>query len=150
MSMQLTRAGEYAIKSLVYLAACDLELRVMASEIATAENIPINFVRKILESLAKTGLVKSYRGAGGGFTLGRPSDQITLRQVVEAVEGPFALNQCLTPGACDQAPQCPLSPIWQEVQHAVEGVLERYTLAEVVHARATANTTPPLTSASPA
>jgi Rrf2 family protein len=135
MAMQLTRAGEYAIKSLVYLAAQPPDTRVMASEVAEAEGIPVNFVRKILESLAKTGLVKSFRGAGGGFTLGPSAETITLCAIIEAVEGPFALNQCFTAGGCEQQPSCPLSGIWKEAQNAVQQVLERHTLAEVARMR---------------
>jgi len=135
MAMQLTRAGEYAIKSLVYLAAQAPDTRVMASEVAEAEQIPVNFVRKILESLAKTGLVKSYRGAGGGFTLGRAAAAITLAHIIEAVEGPFALNQCFTASGCPQQVECPLSPIWREAQNAVQAVLNRYSLADIVAQR---------------
>jgi len=133
--MQLTRAGEYAIKSLLYLAAQDADARVMASEVATSEQIPVNFVRKILESLVKTGLVKSYRGAGGGFTLGRPPEDISMRHIIEAVEGPLALNQCLLPIPCAKSTDCPMCHIWREAQDAVEGVLERYNLADVVRDR---------------
>ncbi|MHB9025637.1 MAG: RrF2 family transcriptional regulator [Armatimonadota bacterium] len=133
MAMQLTRAGEYAVKSLVYLATKSPEARVMASEVATAERIPINFVRKILESLAKTGLVKSYRGAGGGFTLGREPAEITLRQVIEAIEGPITLNQCLGPTVCENLPRCAMSHIWMEAQRALEDVLGRYSLKDVAH-----------------
>ncbi len=132
MAMQLTRAGEYAIKSLLYLAMQPGESRVMASEVATEQQIPVNFVRKILESLAKTGLVKSYRGAGGGFTLGRDASAITICQVIEAVEGPLAFNQCLLPSPCDHKLECPMSKVWQEVQSAVEDVLMRYSLADVI------------------
>jgi len=135
MAMQLTRAGEYAIKSLVYLAAQAPDARVMASEVAEAERIPVNFVRKILESLAKTGLVKSFRGAGGGFTLGQPAAAITLSQIIEAVEGPFALNQCFTASGCPQQIECPLSPVWREAQDAVQAVLGRYSLADIVARR---------------
>jgi Rrf2 family iron-sulfur cluster assembly transcriptional regulator len=135
MAMQITRAGEYAIKSLVYLAAQGGDARIMASEVATAEEIPVNFVRKILESLAKTGLVKSFRGAGGGFTLGAAPAQISLRQIVEAVEGPLALNQCLTANPCPHKPSCPLSPIWLEAQQAVSAVLDRHSLADIVQSR---------------
>lgn len=140
MAMQLTRAGEYAIKSLVYLAMQDADTRVMASEVAAAEGIPVNFVRKILESLAKTGLVKSYRGAGGGFTLGRQAADISVRQVIEAVEGPLALNQCYVPSTCANAKVCPMSPIWLEAQHAIEDVLGRYSLADVALKRVDAGT----------
>ncbi|MHB0939388.1 MAG: RrF2 family transcriptional regulator [Armatimonadota bacterium] len=135
MAMQLTRAGEYAIKSLLYLAAQDAEARVMASEVATAEQIPVNFVRKILESLVKTGLVKSYRGAGGGFTLGRAPEEISMRQIIEAVEGPLALNQCLLPIPCEKSSNCPMCHIWREAQDAVEAVLDRYSLADVARER---------------
>ena len=133
MSMQLTRACEYAIKSLLYLALQDPETRVMTSEVAIAQEIPVNFVRKILEALAKTGMVESHRGAGGGFTLARGPETITIRQIVEAVEGPLALNQCLSQNICENKPHCPMSEVWQEAQRAVESVLERYTLADIVH-----------------
>jgi len=139
MAMQLTRAGEYAIKSLLYLAAQEADARVMASEVAASEQIPVNFVRKILESLVKTGLVKSYRGAGGGFTLGRAPGAISMRQVIEAVEGPLALNQCLLPIPCEQSPNCPMCHIWREAQDAVEAVLNRYSLADIVRDRQKAN-----------
>ena len=132
MAMQLTRAGEYAVRSLVYLALQGSDTRIMASEVASAEEIPVNFVRKILESLAKTGLVKSYRGAGGGFTLGREAYQITLRQVIEAIEGPFALNDCLSPNGCERSTSCPVTPIWAKVQQAIEDVLDQYTLADII------------------
>lgn len=135
MAMQLTRAGEYAIKSLLYLASQKEDARVLASEVATAEKIPVNFVRKILESLAKTGLVKSFRGAGGGFTLGRNPAQISLLHIIEAVEGPLALNQCLQPNTCQEMPGCSMSHVWIEAQHAVEDVLERYSLADVARSR---------------
>ncbi|MHB9131281.1 MAG: RrF2 family transcriptional regulator [Armatimonadota bacterium] len=133
--MQLTRAGEYAIKSLVYLATQDPTQRVMASEVATEEAIPVNFVRKILESLAKVGLVKSFRGAGGGFSLARSPEEITMRQVIEAIEGPIALNHCLAPNPCDQLCACAMSQIWMEAQRAVEDVLGRYSLADIARTR---------------
>jgi Rrf2 family protein len=142
MAMQLTRAGEYAVRSLVYLATLNSDARVMASEVATAENIPVNFVRKILESLAKAGLVKSYRGAGGGFTLGREPEQITLRQIIEAVEGPFALNECLAPAGCERMHLCPVTHVWGEVQSAVEEILDHHNLEEIARANLLQRTTP--------
>ena len=134
MAMQLTRAGEYAIKSLLYLAMQEENARVMASEVAEASDIPVNFVRKILESLAKTGLVRSFRGAGGGFVLGRSPEDISLRDVIEAVEGPLALNQCLQPSGCANKTHCPVTAIWREAQQSIEAVLGSHNLAELVHA----------------
>lgn len=136
MAMQLTRAGEYAIKSMLYLALRGSEARVMAGEVAETQNIPVNYVRKILEALARSGLVKSARGCGGGFVLGHPPEKITLRQVIEVMEGPLALNHCLDVAACVNLPTCPVSPIWMEAQRAVEAVLDRYSLADIVHSDA--------------
>ncbi|MEI7833781.1 MAG: Rrf2 family transcriptional regulator [bacterium] len=135
MAMQITRAGEYAIKSLVYLAEKPLDSRIMASEIATAENIPINFVRKILETLVKGNLVNSFRGAGGGFCLNSPPTEISVRQIMEIIEGPIAINQCLTPESCVNRDICPLNPIWAEAQNAMVAVFERYSLADIAAQR---------------
>lgn len=135
MAMQITRAGEYAIKSLVYLSAKPIASHTMASEIATAENIPINFVRKILESLGKANLVKSFRGAGGGFCLNALPEDISVRLIIEIVEGPMAINQCLTPQSCDNIDICPLNPIWAEAQQAMVDVFERYSLADLARER---------------
>jgi Rrf2 family protein len=107
----------------------------MAGEVAREERIPVNFVRKILESLARTGLVKSFRGAGGGFVLGYPAETITVRMVLEAVEGPLAFNQCLIPDGCDSMATCAMAQVWAEAQRAVETVLDRYTLADIARSR---------------
>lgn len=133
MAMQITRAGDYAIRSMLYLSKKPSGLRVMSSEVAEAENIPVNFVRKILESLVKNGLVKSYRGAGGGFTLGQDAADISLLQVIEAVEGKFAINECLSPKGCKNKSACPVTMIWQEVQDSVVNVLDRYSLADIAN-----------------
>lgn len=133
MAMQITRAGDYAIRSMLYLSSKPSGSRIMSSEVALAEDIPVNFVRKILESLVKNGLVKSYRGAGGGFTLGRDAADISLLQIIESVEGPFALNECLSSKGCKKQPACPVSLIWQEAQEAVVNVFERYSLADIVN-----------------
>ena len=93
--MELTRKGEYAIRGIVYLAARPPEQICLLSEIAAAVDVPQTFLAKIFQQFSKVGLVKSYRGTGGGFVLGRAADAITLLEVVEAVEGTIIPNRCV-------------------------------------------------------
>src|SRR5512138_237162 len=109
--MELTRKGEYAIRGIVYLAQQPPGKIALISEIAEATDVPQTFLAKIFQSFAKLGLVQSFRGTGGGFLLGRSPSQITLRQVVEAVEGPIMPNRCLiAEGTCDRSARCLVHP----------------------------------------
>src|SRR4051794_7418445 len=94
--MELTRKGEYAIRGIIFLAQQPEGKVAFVSEIAEATEVPQSFLAKIFQSFAKLGLVNSYRGTGGGFIIGRRPELITLREVVEAVEGPIMPNRCLT------------------------------------------------------
>ena len=130
--MELTRKGEYAIRGIIYLAKQPPGKVVLISEIAEATDVPQTFLAKIFQSFAKLGLVNSFRGTGGGFVLGRPAAQITLRQVVEAVEGPIMPNRCLlADDGCDRKVSCTVHPVWQRVQGEVALILEAVTLEEL-------------------
>jgi Rrf2 family iron-sulfur cluster assembly transcriptional regulator len=131
--MELTRKGEYAVRGIVYLASKSAEQVCLMSEIASAVDVPQTFLAKIFQQFSKIGLVRSYRGTGGGFVLGRPADKITLLEVIEAVEGPIVPNRCVTgEGACDRSPNCTVHPVWVEVQHKIRGILEDVTLADLI------------------
>jgi len=93
--MNLTQATDYAFRAVLYLAKKGKGEVVEAQEIAGQENIPLRFLLKILRQLGQAGIVKSYRGVGGGFSLARAPEDITLLDVVEAVEGPVKINRCL-------------------------------------------------------
>ncbi len=130
--MELTRKGEYAIRGIIYLAQQPPGKVSLISEIAEATEAPQTFLAKILQSFAKTGIVNSYRGTGGGFTIGRPPASITLREVVEAVEGPIVPNRCLIgAGACDRGDQCKVHPVWRKVQGQVVQILDSVTIEEL-------------------
>jgi Rrf2 family transcriptional regulator, iron-sulfur cluster assembly transcription factor len=130
--MELTRKGEYAIRGIIYLAKQPPGKVALVSEIAEATDVPPTFLAKIFQSFAKLGLVNSFRGTGGGFVLGRPAGQITLRQVVEAVEGPILPNRCLIAEVgCDQLAQCTVHPVWRRVQGEVALILDGVTLEEL-------------------
>jgi Rrf2 family transcriptional regulator, iron-sulfur cluster assembly transcription factor len=130
--MELTRKGEYAIRGIIYLARQAEGKVVLISEIAEATDVPQTFLAKIFQNFAKIGLVNSFRGTGGGFTLGRPASRITLREVVEAVEGPIMPNRCLTgTGSCEFGDTCTVHPVWRQVQTQIVQVLDGVTIEQL-------------------
>jgi Rrf2 family protein len=130
--MELTRKGEYAIRGIVHLATQPEDQVCLLSDIAAAVDVPPTFLAKIFQQFSKIGLVKSYRGTGGGFVLGRAPDQITLLEVVEAVEGPIIPNRCVVKqGDCPRDSTCTVHPIWVNVQSQVRDILGKVTLEEL-------------------
>lgn len=139
--MQITRAGEYAVLGLLYLARQPAERKVMIEEISQAEGIPQSFLAKIFQSLVHAGLVQSHRGVGGGFSLARSPSEINLLEVFRAVEGTFALQKCV--GAepeCvvseERLHSCSLCAVFAEAQGRVNEVFARTTLAALIQPRA--------------
>jgi Rrf2 family transcriptional regulator, iron-sulfur cluster assembly transcription factor len=130
--MGLTKKGEYAIRGIVYLAQQAPGPSVLMDEIAAATQAPPQFLAKIFQSFVKAGIVHSFRGAGGGFSLGRPAAQISLREVVEAVVGPILPNRCLVrEGACDRDGFCKVHQVWHQVQQGMLDVLGGVTIADL-------------------
>jgi Rrf2 family protein len=131
--MELTRKGEYAIRGIVYLAGKPLDKVCLLSDIAAAVDVPPTFLAKIFQQFSKIGLVKSFRGTGGGFMLGRSPENITLLEVVEAVEGAIMPNRCVAkPTDCDRSSSCTVHPVWKRVQDEVCNVLKGITLKDLV------------------
>jgi Rrf2 family protein len=131
--MQLTRSGEYGLRGLLYLAKQPSEKVALVSEISREQNIPETFLAKIFQRLSKAGLLRSIRGANGGFSLGKPANEITMREIIEAIEGPIALNRCLLrEGECEEQKVCPLLPIWEEVQQRFLEILDRTTMEDLI------------------
>lgn len=127
--MELTRKGEYAIRGIVYLATRQAEQVCLLSDIAAAVDVPPTFLAKIFQQFSKTGLVKSYRGTGGGFMLGRSPESISLLEVVEAVEGPIVPNRCvIAKGECPRDSFCNVYPVWLDVQSQVRNILQNVSL----------------------
>lgn len=130
--IKLTRKGEYAIRGIIYLAQQPEGRICLLAEVAEGADVPATFLAKIFQDFGRIGLVQSFRGAGGGFTLARPATQITLRQVVEAVEGPIIPNHCLAgPRLCSRSATCRAHEVWQTVQNRVVDALDGVTLAEL-------------------
>ncbi len=133
--MKLTRGGEYGIRGVLYLAGQDDGKISMLSAIAKAQDVPPRFLAKIFQALAKAGVVKSHRGAKGGFSLARPASEITIKDVIEAIEGPIYLNVCLMgDGECSRDKICPMHEVWEEAQEKMMGVLARANFADLARA----------------
>ena len=129
--MRLTAKSEYGLLALVFLAERDRQGPVSAREIAEEQRIPIKFLEQLLVTLRKCGLVTAQRGAHGGFVLGRPADEITVLDVVEALEGPLSPSPCDGTRDCGRASSCAAAPIWDEAGEALRSVLGAWTIATV-------------------
>jgi len=131
--MQLSKAGEYAVRTMLHLAAANNHSLCRIRDISKTWEIPESFLRKIAHSLIKAGLVYSTRGINGGLSLTRSADSITLLDIVEAVEGKIYFNQCLIgPEFCDSRSWCPVHTVWREAQEAFSGILSKKSLAALV------------------
>lgn len=140
--MKLTRGGEYGIRGVLYLAQQDNGKVSMLSAIAKAQEVPPRFLAKIFQALAKAGIVKSHRGAKGGFSLARMPADVTMKDVIEAIEGPIFLNVCLmSPGECNRDKICPMHTVWEEAQEKMMEVLDRANFAELAKAERQAQLT---------
>ncbi len=115
--MQITRQADYAIRAVLYLAEMGPETRSATSQIAHEQQIPPSFLAKIVSQLSVAGLLQTSRGTRGGVSLARPPEQISLLEVVEAIDGPILLNECVGGGgACTFGDDCPIKPIWCDAQ----------------------------------
>ena len=111
--MQITRQADYALRAMVYLAKLDPDRRAATSQIAESKKIPPSFLAKIISQLSIAGLIHTSRGARGGVTLARPANEISVLEVVEAIDGPIALNECtLSPDGCPFSDECPIHDLW--------------------------------------
>lgn len=108
------------------------ERLVLVSEISRNQNIPETFLAKIFQRLSKAGLLRSSRGSKGGFSLGKPANEITMREVIEAIEGPIALNRCLRrEGECKEEEVCPIHQVWEKAQERFLEILDRTTMEDL-------------------
>ena len=115
--MQITRQADYAVRAVLYLARLGTAERAATSTVAEEQRIPPSFLAKIISQLSIAGLLHTSRGARGGVTLARDAKEITLLEVIEAIDGPIQLNECVGEDAlCSFDEDCPLKPVWSEAQ----------------------------------
>jgi Rrf2 family iron-sulfur cluster assembly transcriptional regulator len=131
--MQITRAGEYGVLGLMNLARRPPGEMAMIEEVSRTEKIPRSFLAKIFQHLVKAGLVRSNRGAGGGFALARHPSQITVLEIIEAIEGKIVFPRCrLDKPDCEHVGGCAVCCLFEQAQDGVKDVLARTTLRGLV------------------
>jgi FeS assembly SUF system regulator len=152
--IRISRLTDYGIVLMSYLAAHPDRLH-NATEVAIGARLPAPTVSKLLRLLAREGLLASHRGVKGGYGLARRAEDISLADVIRALEGPIALTTCNTslPGECEHEPQCPVRGHWHRINQAVRQALEGVRLAEIASAALPvpppARTTPAAAAPSP-
>jgi Rrf2 family iron-sulfur cluster assembly transcriptional regulator len=130
--MVLTRAGDYGIYGVLYLARQPKGKIVSLSEVSRAEEIPEKFLAKIFQSLTRTGLIISHRGAKGGFSMARPADQITVKELMEAIQGPICFSKCLSElEDCKKKDICKLRQVLRKAQDHTVKLLSQKTVADL-------------------
>ncbi len=140
-TMQVSRKVDYALRAMIFLAQQDGSRPLPTKEIASRRRIPIKFLEKIIRDLMHHDIVRSHRGAHGGYTLSRPPSQISFRDVIEAIEGPISLNVCVAGQKdCSVLSSCNMQRVWQEGQRRVLDYFSETTLADV---SSEVNTPPP-------
>jgi Rrf2 family protein len=130
--MRVSAKADYALRACIQLAAAEGEGHVKGERVAQAQEVPLKFLENILGDLRQAGLVRSQRGAEGGYWLARPADEITLAEIIRAVEGPLANVRGVRPDAITyQGAAEPLKDVWIAVRASLRSVLEAVTLADV-------------------
>jgi Rrf2 family protein len=123
--MQITRETDYALRCVNYLVGKTGTV-TMVDEISNEMRIPKSFLSKILQKLSRASIVKSHRGVKGGFELARRPKEITLLDVIEAIEGPVAMNICaIDAKLCGFSGTCCIHPVWMEIRKEVEKILKK-------------------------
>lgn len=132
--MPITSRSEYGMRAMILLAEQLGDELLSASELSRREHIPLKYLEQLLSELKKAGLVASQPGARGGYRLARSSRQITVGEVVRALDGPFAPMSCVEEGErtpCAFEVGCKLRPLWSKLHLAVQDVLERTSLDQL-------------------
>ena len=129
--IRMSKLTDYAVVLLAHLARGERTLT--AQELAAQSKVPLPTVSKLCKELSKVGILVSHRGRHGGYGLARPPERISVAEVVEALEGPIGLTDCVTPGAhaCDLASDCPAKATMDPVSRAIHGALQNVPLSSL-------------------
>jgi Rrf2 family protein len=132
-NMQITRQADYAVRAMIYLTEIGSDRRAATSQIAEVKQIPPSFLAKIVSQLSVAGLLQTSRGARGGVSLAKAPEHITLLDVVEAIDGPILLNECVdNETACSFGETCPMRPVWCDAQKQLVNSLRQTTFASII------------------
>ena len=128
----ITRQADYAVRSVLDMSLRPEEQAAFSRDIAERQSIPASFVAKILTRLARQGIVQTQRGVTGGVRLSRPAEEISLLEVIEAIDGPVSLNLCVRgPDLCPLEQNCRVHPIWDLLNTDLRQRLQTITFAQL-------------------
>ena len=131
--MQITRQADYATRAVLYLASNGNGKRVATSQVAKEQKIPSSFLAKIISQLSLAGLIHTSRGAHGGISLARSPEEITLLQVIEAIDGPIQINACVgREDVCSFEGNCPIQSVWCDAQDELTTKLRNTNFAQLI------------------
>lgn len=130
--MQITRQADYALRAMLFLARSS-EKKATTSKIAAEQKIPSSFLAKIISQLSIAGLITTSRGASGGVLLAKKPEDISLLDVVEAIDGPITLNECVQdPNVCSFGADCPIHDVWFEAKAELARKLRESTFDKLL------------------
>ncbi|MEW6595697.1 MAG: Rrf2 family transcriptional regulator [Thermodesulfobacteriota bacterium] len=131
--MRLTRAGEYAVRCVLYLARQGRGVLTSRHEVASRADIPSHFLAKIAQQLARSGIIGITQGAAGGYRLLHEPEEVTLLAVIEAIIGEISLNDCVArPESCATSPLCTVHRVWNRAAAQLRETLRETTFADLL------------------
>ncbi|RLB77228.1 MAG: Rrf2 family transcriptional regulator [Deltaproteobacteria bacterium] len=131
--MVITRATEYAVRAVIFLAQQQKDSIVLKKDICRTQEVTPAFLTKIFQPLIKAGIVNSQRGVGGGFLLAKDPSEVNMLDILEAEEGKLKLNHCLIDtDFCQRDAYCSAHEVWYDAQREMAEVLKRYSIADLV------------------
>lgn len=130
--MKISTRGRYGLRLMVDLAMYATTDKVTLKEISKRQDISDKYLEQIMTTLNRAGLVKSTRGASGGYSLARPANEITVGEIFRVVEGSVVIVECAQdPTYCDRISSCPTAFVWKKMKEAIEDVIDNITLQEL-------------------
>lgn len=138
--MKISTKGRYGTRALLEVALRNKDDVVRLKDIAEQQEIPLHYLERIIAPLVKAGFLTSTRGPSGGVSLGKPSSDIRIGEVIQVLEGSMAPVACVDdPSTCSRAGACATCDLWGEVKEAMEEVLDGVTLEDLVERQRTKN-----------
>jgi len=131
--LEITRQADYALRAVADIARVPEGERIPTSSIAERQNIPLPFLAKIVSQLVIRGILETVRGASGGVRLAKPPNEISMREIIEAIDGPIAVNRCTKdPSVCGYAETCPYCEVFVDVQQVLVDRLNKTTIEQIM------------------
>ena len=138
LSVKLSSTARYGLRAMSDLCVHSRNSEpVCVSDIASRQNIPVNYLEQLCRKLRAGGLLESVRGAQGGYFLAKSADEISIADILEVLGEPFIFGSCQTEKGCENAVTCPTFSLWRKVKGSVDEILKTTTLADIADEKIT-------------